>query len=132
MKRILAKSMIIIFMVTLLVACASSNTEDDISDYNWKMESVSDLEGNPLENDMDIDFERDNSFILKDKLNNKEWKGEYTSEKVDSSYKIDLFFEDLEEASVGVYGIREREDRTEVPAITIQFEDKIISFIANE
>lgn len=57
---------------------------------------------------------------------------EYTTEKVDSSYKLDLIFEDTEETITGVYGTREYEDKRTVPSITFQFEDKIFSFIAKE
>ena len=96
------------------------------------MEFVSDLEGDPLESEMTIVFNNDNSFVLTDKSNNEEWRGKYATEKVDSSYNLDLLFEDTEETINGVYGTREYEDKATVPSITFQFEDKILSFLANE
>lgn len=132
MKRIITLSITLLFLLVSLLGCTSVDTKEKISDYNWKMESVSDLEGDPLESEMTIVFNDDNSFVLTDKSNNEEWKGEYATEKVDSSYKLDLLFEDTEETITGVYGIREYEDKITVPSITFQFEDKILSFIANE
>lgn len=132
MKKYLIISCLLIILCLVFCSCASVDTKGKISDYIWQVDSVTDLDGNPLENEMVVVFNDDNSFILKDKSNGKEWKGEYTTEKIDSSYKLDLFYEDTEEVITGVYGVREYKDKTIVPSITFQFEDKILSFIANE
>lgn len=132
MKRIITFSITLLFLLVSLLGCTSVDTKEKISDYNWKMESVSDLEGDRLESEMTIVFNDDNSFVLTDKSNNEEWKGEYATEKVDSSYKLDLLFEGTEETITGVYGTREYDDKTTIPSITFQFEDKIFSFIVNE
>lgn len=132
MKRIITLSITLLVLLVSLLGCASVETKEKISDYNWKMESVSDLEVDPLESEMTIVFNNDNSFVLTDKLNNEELQGEYATEKVDSSYKLDLLFEDKEETITGVYGIREYEDKTAVHSITFQFKDKILSFLTSE
>lgn len=130
------KGFIIYFLIFILClmfsACNATNTKQKISDHNWEIESVTDLDGNPLENEMTIIFNNDNSFVLIDQSNNKEWRGKYTTEKVDSSYKLDLLYEDAEETITGVYGTREYENKTTVSSITFKVEDKIFSFIARE
>ena len=132
MKRIITLTITLLFLSVSLLGCTSVDTKKKISNHSWQVESVSDLDGNPLENGMVVVFNDDNSFILKDESNGKEWKGKYTTKKMDSSYKLDLFYEDTEESVTGVYGTREYEDKTTVPPITFQVEDKILSFIANE
>lgn len=132
MKKIIIFSIILLFLSSTLLGCTSVDTEQKISDHKWEIESVSDLNGNILEKDMTIIFNDDNSFALADKSNDKEWQGEYRTEKVDSSYKLDLYCEDTEETITGVYGIREYDAKTNTPSITLQTEDKILSFIANE
>lgn len=132
MKRIITLTITLLFLSVSLLGCTSVDTKKKISNHSWQVESVSDLDGNPLENGMVVVFNDDNSFILKDESNGKEWKGKYTTKKMDSSYKLDLFYEDTEESVTGVYGTREYEDKTTVPSITFQVEDKILSFIANE
>lgn len=132
MKKHLIIFCLLVILCLVFCSCTYVDTKEKISDYIWQVDSVTDLDGNPLENEMVVVFNDDNSFILKDESNGKEWKGKYTSEKVDSSYKLDLFYEDTEEIITGVYGMREYKDKTIVPSITFQFEDKIFSFIANE
>ncbi len=90
------------------------------------------LDGNNLENNMTIIFNDNNSYVLTDKSNDKEWKGNYTTKKVNSSYKLDLHCENKEEVITGVYGTREYDDKTKISTITLQMEDRILSFIADE
>ncbi len=132
MKKIIMLSITLLFLSVTLLGCSSIDTKEKVSDHNWEIESVSDLEGNPLENEMNVIFNDDNSFILTDKSNDKEWKGKYSTEKVGVDYKLDLYYEDIEETIAGVYGTREYDNKTKVPSITFQVEDKILSFIAKE
>lgn len=124
---------IFLFLVLCLVisGCTSVDTTHKISDYKWIMESVSDLDGNSLENEMTVAFNDDNSFVLADKSNGKKWQGEYTTEKVGTDYKLDLYYEDTEEVVLGVYGTRVYHDKSTIPSVTFQVEDKILSFIAD-
>ena len=132
MKKHFTISFSFLILCLMISGCTSVNTEQKISYYKWEMEFVLDLDGNPLENDMTIIFNDDSSFVLADKSNDKEWKGKYMTEKVDSSYKLDLYCEDTGKTITGVYGTREYDDKTRIPSITLQTEDKILSFIANE
>lgn len=132
MKKNVMLNITLLFLLVFLVGCTSVDTKVKISDHIWEIESVSDLEGLPLEKEMTIVFNNDNSFVLTDKSKNMEWNGDYATEKVDSSYKLDLLFEGTEETITGVYGTREYEDKTTTPSITFQFEDKILSFLAKE
>lgn len=132
MKKHFTISFSFLILCLMISGCTSVNTEQKISYYKWQMEFVLDLDGNPLENDMTIIFNDDSSFVLEDKSNDKEWKGKYMTEKVDSSYKLDLYCEDTGKTITGVYGTREYDDKTRIPSITLQTEDKILSFIANE
>lgn len=132
MKRTMMLALILLFISVSLFACTSVNTKNKISDYRWQIESVSDLDGSPLENEMDLVFNNDSSFALKDRSNGDEWKGKYTTEKVDSSYKLDLFFEGKEEVITGVYGTREYKDKTRVASVIFQVDDKILSFIGKK
>lgn len=132
MKKHFTISFSFLILCLMISGCTSVNIEQKISYYKWEMEFVLDLDGNPLENDMTIIFNDDSSFVLADKSNDKEWKGKYMTEKVDSSYKLDLYCEDTGKTITGVYGTREYDDKTRIPSITLQTEDKILSFIANE
>lgn len=132
MKKHFTISFSFLILCLMISGCTSVNIEQKISYYKWEMEFVLDLDGNPLENDMTIIFNDDSSFVLADKSNDKEWKGKYMTEKVDSSYKLDLYCEDTGKTIKGVYGTREYDDKTRIPSITLQTEDKILSFIANE
>ena len=132
MKKYFIMSFSFLILCLMISGCTSVNIEQKISYYKWEMEFVLDLDGNPLENDMTIIFNDDSSFVLADKSNDKEWKGKYMTEKVDSSYKLDLYCEDTGKTITGVYGTREYDDKTRIPSITLQTEDKILSFIANE
>lgn len=132
MKKHFTISFSFLILCLMISGCTSVNIEQKISYYKWEMEFVLDLDGNPLENDMTIIFNDDSSFVLADKSNDKEWKGKYMTEKVDSSYKLDLYCEDTGKTITGVYGTREYDDKKRIPSITLQTEDKIISFIANE
>src|SRR5699024_8502620 len=124
MKKYFIISFSFLILCLMISGCTSVNTEQKISYYKWEMEFVSDLDGNPLENDMTIVFNDDSSFVLADKFNDKEWKGKYTTEKVGSSYKLDLHCKDTEKTITGVYGTREYYDKKRIPSITLQTENK--------
>lgn len=132
MKRIISLSIILLCFSISLLGCTSMDGKAKISDHSWEIESVSDLEGNPLNKEMTLDFHKDSSFVLLDKSNEKEWLGQYALEKIDDSYKLDLDFEEIEETIVGVYGTRDYEDKRALASITFEFQDEIISFIAEE
>ena len=135
----------LIFVLCLVLSgCSATNTVQKISDHKWKIEFISDLDGNIVETNLGqsgltdkkyeitLSFSEDDSFVLSDKINNQEWRGNYTIEKVDSSYKLDLHCEETETIITGVYGIREYDDKTKIPSITLQAEERILSFIATE
>lgn len=126
---------IYILIFALCLFCSGCNTrkaEEKISEHKWKMEFISDLEGNNIENNVSdtiLTFRKDNSFMLIDNTNNQECLGTYKIKKVDSSYKLDLYCEDTDMTFIGVYGTREYDDRTKIPSITLQTDDRILSFI---
>ena len=55
--------------------------------------------------------------------------GTYSLEKVHNVYRLELFFENSEKASVGVYGTRVYSDNSKKATITLQTDDYILSFI---
>ena len=128
----------------MLSSCNSTDKEHELLKHEWAIEVISDYDGNVLKSnlkysdsmdhyDMVLTFDKD-TFLLSDNTNSEEWGGRYTIEKVGSgsSYKIDLYCEDSETVITGVYGIRKYDDKTEVQSITLQTEDKILSFIEKE
>lgn len=127
---------------TLLCACNSSSTQQEISAYKWNLEFITDLDSKMLVSNVEenksagtksyqltLIFEKD-SFILTDESNQNEWIGTYSIEKVNDSYKVDMSFDDSKANITGVYGTRVYSDDTTSPSITLQTEDKILSFIA--
>ena len=144
MKRYLTIFCLLFILCPMLCSCNSTDKKQEILKHEWKIEFISDLDGNILKTtleqsdrtdkkyDMVLAFGEDNYFSLSDKTNNKKWQGNYMIEKVNSSYKIDLYCEDSETVITGVYGIRKYDDKTEIPSIILQTEDKILSFIVNE
>lgn len=126
----------------LFCACNSSSTHQEISAYKWNLEFITDLDGKMLVSNVEenksagtelyqltLIFEKD-SFILTDETNQNEWTGTYSIEKVNDSYKVDMILDDSKTNVTGVYGTRVYSDDTTSPSITLQTEDKILSFIA--
>lgn len=110
-----------------LCSCDSSQTRS-VSSYNWSLEFITDLDGNMLFSgsvhddipvlDLTLSFE-EKSFILTDNTHKQEWTGTYSLEKIDnSSSKLGLTFENLEEPVTGVYGTRVYSDDSESATIT--------------
>ena len=146
------KYVVLVFALLLFSFClrgcgSETQGEKKISDYQWRLETISDLEGNILvtnseqpkladtQCDMRLYFNGDNTFLLSDKTNKQEWEGTYTLKKLDklsTSYQLNLLFENIETEYIGVYGIRTYEDKTEIPSITFQTEHEILSFLASE
>ena len=113
-----------------LCSCDSSQTRS-VSSYNWSLEFITDLDGNMLFSgsvhddipvlDLTLSFE-EKSFILTDNTHKQEWTGTYSLEKIDnSSSKLGLTFENLEEPVTGVYGTRVYSDDSESATITLTF-----------
>ncbi len=129
MGKYLKISILLLFVSLVLSACSLFEIRPKISDYIWEIETLSNKKESSLENNMTMNFNDDKEFILKDESNNKKYQGDYRIEKVDSSYKLDLYCKDREEAISGVYGIREYDDKTSIATITIEVEDEILTFI---
>ena len=136
MKRLLAIC-VCFFMCVGLCSCDSSQTRS-VSSYNWSLEFITDLDGNMLFSgsvhddipvlDLTLSFE-EKSFILTDNTHKQEWTGTYSLEKIDnSSSKLGLTFENLEEPVTGVYGTRVYSDDSESATITLQTDENILSF----
>lgn len=106
--------------------------DQKISDHKWELESVTDVHGQPLDSEMTLVFNTDNSFLLTDQSEGQVWKGNYRTEKGHKDYKLELDYENKEEVVVGTYGTREYEDKTTIPSIIMPFQEKILSFIASE
>lgn len=132
MKRLLAIC-VCFFMCVGLCSCDSSQTRS-VSSYNWSLEFITDLDGNMLFSgsvhddipvlDLTLSFE-EKSFILTDNTHKQEWTGTYSLEKIDnSSSKLGLTFENLEEPVTGVYGTRVYSDDSESATITLQTDRK--------
>ena len=137
MKRLLAIC-VCFFMCVGLCSCDSSQTRS-VSSYNWSLEFITDLDGNMLFSgsvhddipvlDLTLSFE-EKSFILTDNTHKQEWTGTYSLEKIDnSSSKLGLTFENLEEPVTGVYGTRVYSDDSESATITLQTDENILSFV---
>ena len=140
MKRLLAIC-VCFFMCVGLCSCDSSQTRS-VSSYNWSLEFITDLDGNMLFSgsvhddipvlDLTLSFE-EKSFILTDNTHKQEWTGTYSLEKIDnSSSKLGLTFENLEEPVTGVYGIRVYSDDSESATITLQTDENILSFVGED
>ena len=139
MKRLLAIC-VCFFMCVGLCSCDSSQTRS-VSSYNWSLEFITDLDGNMLFSgsvhddipvlDLTLSFE-EKSFILTDNTHKQEWTGTYSLEKIDnSSSKLGLTFENLEEPVTGVYGTRVYSDDSESATITLQTDENILSFVGD-
>lgn len=133
MKRLLAIC-VCFFMCVGLCSCDSSQTRS-VSSYNWSLEFITDLDGNMLFSgsvhddipvlDLTLSFE-EKSFILTDNTHKQEWTGTYSLEKIDnSSSKLGLTFENLEEPVTGVYGTRVYSDDSESATITLQTDGRL-------
>ena len=140
MKRLLAIC-VCFFMCVGLCSCDSSQTRS-VSSYNWSLEFITDLDGNMLFSgsvhddipvlDLTLSFE-EKSFILTDHTHRQEWTGTYSLEKIDnSSSKLGLTFENLEEPVTGVYGTRVYSDDSESATITLQTDENILSFVGED
>ena len=140
MKRLLAIC-VCFFMCVGLCSCDSSQTRS-VSSYNWSLEFITDLDGNMLFSgsvhddipvlDLTLSFE-EKSFILTDNTHKQEWTGTYSLEKIDnSSSKLGLTFENLEEPVTGVYGTRVYSDDSESATITLQTDENILSFVGED
>ncbi len=82
--------------------------------------------------DLTLSFE-EKSFILTDNTHKQEWTGTYSLEKIDnSSSKLGLTFENLEEPVTGVYGTRVYSDDSESATITLQTDENILSFVGED
>lgn len=135
MKKFL-KFTLIVLSFAILTGCGTNEIEK-----SWTMEFVSDYDGNILitspqqpdladkQCDLQLSFEKDGSFVLSDKTNKQEWIGTFKSEKLESSISLELSFEN--EVVRGVYGTREYQDEKSVHSITLQTDDRIISFLEN-
>ncbi len=112
-----------------------TDKEQDLLKYEWHFEGGSDLAGNPLEldkaqsDDVELVFKADNYFLLFD---GQKWEGKYTVEKAGSAYKLDLYCDGDDTVFSGVYGMRNYQDGSEVPSITLQTSDKVLSFVAKK
>ena len=104
--------------------------------------TITDLDGNMLFSgsvhddipvlDLTLSFE-EKSFILTDNTHKQEWTGTYSLEKIDnSSSKLGLTFENLEEPVTGVYGTRVYSDDSESATITLQTDENILSFVGED
>ena len=82
--------------------------------------------------DLTLSFE-EKSFILTDNTHKQEWTGTQSLEKIDnSSSKLGLTFENLEEPVTGVYGTRVYSDDSESATITLQTDENILSFVGED
>ncbi len=82
-------------------------------------------------NDIKIKFTKKKSFILSDNKKNKKWIGTYKIEKnnpFDNTYRIYFFVNNTKIFNTGVYGIKKYINGEKIPTLTIQTDDKIISF----
>ena len=127
MKRLLAIC-VCFFMCVGLCSCDSSQTRS-VSSYKLFSGSVHD--DIPVL-DLTLSFE-EKSFILTDNTHKQEWTGTYSLEKIDnSSSKLGLTFENLEEPVTGVYGTRVYSDDSESATITLQTDENILSFVGED
>jgi len=75
--------------------------------------------------DLTLSFE-EKSFILTDNTHKQEWTGTYSLEKIDnSSSKLGLTFENLEEPVTGVYGTRAQQLHYKLMKISCLLLEKI-------
>lgn len=113
------------------------------------MESISDMEGNiivtnpkhpdlaKVQCNLVLQFYKDDTFLLSNKINNDDWNGTYSVEKVNTSdtplsHKVCMVFENEESQFIGVYGTRIYNDNSEIPSIIFQTDDCILSLLAYE
>lgn len=145
------KSLIIFSLVIICITFCGCNSDrqkkEDLSSYQWKLESISDLNGKMLATnteqpeqagtqcDMQIQFDKDATFVWTDKTDDKVWNGSYSvgdSDQKESSFEVEVKFEGEEKKFTGVCGMRKYANGNEIPSLTFQTEDTIISFVAEK
>ncbi|RPF42099.1 hypothetical protein EDD70_2842 [Hydrogenoanaerobacterium saccharovorans] len=139
----LKKIILLIFLLTFNIICTGCNSaehNDILIENQWKMEFISDLDGNILVTnleqtnlaedvrDMRLSFSKDGTVTLKDLTNGEDLSGTYTSEKLDNSIKLEVDFEDKDNI-LGTCGLREYGNGEKLYSIVLNSEDKILSFI---
>lgn len=130
------------FLFIFVLSSCSTQSAGEIWTHDWQLETLFDSEellvtnvedsSVNLDYQMTIEFNEDKTFILRDLEENKSWTGTYTTEKIDTDYKLDVTFDDSQETYIGAYGLRVYEDGTEIPTITLPLDNYMLSFIANE
>ena len=111
---------------------ASATTNGTITDLDGNMLFSGSVHDDIPVLDLTLSFE-EKSFILTDNTHKQEWTGTYSLEKIDnSSSKLGLTFENLEEPVTGVYGTRVYSDDSESATITLQTDENILSFVGED